>query len=198
MLAYSRVGSSLRLYGMNLDVHYALSEPLVNGWNRGFLRREATLAILFVWTHSLDPLETDSFFAADLRSIHGSWRPDRVLMSSIGFNNEDCRNLSLNEGITPAQRTGGLVETCDSDAFDHILAGGLPLPGRRARFELRHRPEPSTLEVRIDGRVVPQRDASRRLQWWYQPEYRTVRFDLQSVPPADAPLELRYRTACEP
>jgi hypothetical protein len=189
---------------MSLDLHYALSEPLITGWNRGFLRREATLGVVFYFTHDLEVIEADPFIAADLRSIYGSWRPDRVLMSSIGFTYENflpCPsvwNVSANEGTIPARRTGGLVEACDSDAFDRILAGGLPLPGRRARFELRHRPEPSTLEVRIDGRVVPQRDASRRLQWWYQPEYQTVRFDLQSVPPADAPLELRYRTACEP
>jgi hypothetical protein len=206
MLAYYRgpFGRHLRA-GMSLDLHYALSEPLITGWNRGFLRREATLGVVFYFTHDLEVIEADPFIAADLRSIYGSWRPDRVLMSSIGFTDEQSPclpsspwNVSANEGTIPAQRTGGLVETCEPDAFDHILAGGLPLPGRRARFELRHRPEPSTLEVRIDGRVVPQRDASRRLQWWYQPEYRTVRFDLQSVPPADAPLELRYRTACEP
>jgi hypothetical protein len=200
MLAYYRGSFGQIGYGMSLDLHYALSEPLITGWNRGFLRREATLGVVFYVTHALQLSEIDPFIAADLRSVYGSWRPDRALMSSIfdGPCPFDFDGPFL-EGTIATPRMGGLVETtCEPDAFDHILAGGLPLPGRRARFELRHRPEPSTLEVRIDGRVVPQRDASRRLQWWYQPEYQTVRFDLQNVPPADAPLELRYRTACEP
>lgn len=179
----------------------ALSRPLVDAaddartplpadGNAGFLRRDASLAVLFVSEEddrSGALVTTYRDFLNDLKgvggaTVHAIVDVDRTCAAASGV---AVRYQEL------VRATGGTARSiCQAD-FSGIfrdLAGRVYQP--RTAFRLSRTPDGTGLTVRVDGRDVP---AS---YYDYDPATREVRFDAGREPPAGADVEISYREAC--
>jgi hypothetical protein len=134
----------------------ALSEPLLSGRNRGFLRQQAWLYIIFVSDeddHSFGPVE---YHIRALEQIKGIGNDGMVKVAAIVGDvpqvPEACR---LSQGVRPGVRyaqvsagSGGpVLSICDDNFSANLDALGFSAAGLKKVFTLTRAPEPGTLAV---------------------------------------------------
>jgi len=210
MVAVGIDGSGIE---MGLEAAYAaLSDPLVNTANIGFLREEASLSLIFVSDeedHSpLAPHEYTSFFTElkgeEAYRDHGLMRASAVVgADKPQFDGQPSCQSANGEAsyggryIEVAGRSEGLVESiCEEDFSPMATELGLTISGLVVEFELSASPDENSLEVflyedesndSLVGLLEPDTDYS------YVRERNAVRFEDTQVPPPNYYISVEYK-----
>lgn len=181
----------------------ALSRPLVDGHNQGFLRKDALLSIVTVTDEpeqsTTQPLD---YYLSFLRSLKGFRNLDQVVVSSITGTPTGCSGpggSAAPDSRLPAlaRATGGYEGSiCTSDWNDLMADLAMPTVGFRHRFFLRHQPQEETLQVWVDDRRLDRRSASGVRQWWFDRSTNALEFPPLTVPEAGQKVRVEYTPRC--
>lgn len=171
------------------------------GHNRGFLRDEAALEIVFVSDEDDFSPGTLNFYVDFFKNIKGFRNEGRFRASAIvGANNGRAASCSSDNGsadagrryVEVADRTNGQVfSICDAD-FGHSLreignrAFGLPV-----QFFLTRPAVPESVEVTVNG-------SPRNRGWSYEASSNSVVFTPDSVPQPGDTIVVNYEAQCFP
>jgi hypothetical protein len=199
--------------------YMALTEPMISDVNDGFLRRDATLSIIFVsdendcsdrgafppsaggmacydQPESLVPVRD---FIYDFRALKED--ASKVVASAIVGPDiqENCEDTV--PGVryqAVAENTGGIQgNICDEDFTDIMDKMGLSVSGVRASFELSSLPVVDTLEVWV-GDAEEDEDAWDQVPedanngWTYDAETNYITFNGDAVPPRGSVITVYY------
>jgi hypothetical protein len=93
-------------------------------------------------------------------------------------------------GQEVAKATGGLIASiCSADFGPFVNQLAISLTGLRRIFQLSAPPKDGTLEVRVNGVLVPMDPVNG---WSYLPGARAIQFNGTSVPPPGADVRIFY------
>lgn len=177
----------------------ALSEPLLSGYNTGFLRDDAFLAIIFVSDENDGGSEADaplqdsvSTYVTFFQNLKGA---ENVNLSVIiGDVPNGCDNGSNNAKAgyryeEAANAVGGLIESICAEDFGPVLAElGEFIGGLVTAFPLTYTPIPDTVEVRLDGVIFPPGPTT----WEYKQPQNVVQFAPDAIPPECTEVKISY------
>ncbi|MCG3172095.1 MAG: hypothetical protein GMKNLPBB_00240 [Myxococcota bacterium] len=167
----------------------ALTPPLITGVNKGFLRPEAALFIIFVSDEddkSPGPIEHYYRFFEQLK---GPGNENIISISGIVIPFGGCpQGTQVGARFSDlAKRTGGLQgNLCASDFSKDLESLGFSAAGLKERFPLSDAPEPDTLRVEVDGKQVDPP------AWSYQADKNVVVFARNSIPKSNATVKISY------
>lgn len=189
---------------------YALKEPLASGYNDGFLRREATLAVLFVSDEN-DCSDGEALASSDgnacyskaesllpLRDVITDYltlkSPDvRVVLSAIVGQEvaNGCQDTWPGQRyIEASNQTGGVVgDICQGDYSAIMTDLGLNVAGLIRIFYLESQARAETIEVYVDDTLIPENPTTG---WQYDEDYWAIRFDGDYVPPRGSSITVSY------
>lgn len=182
----------------------ALTPPNTVGANTGFLREDASLAVIVVTDEDDGSLGPLGFYRRFLLGLKGPGREANVSFSAVAGpapdgcippGEEDVFGAEADFGeryIDLVQETGGLFESiCNADLAPFVEQLALRLTGLRRIFPLSAPPLVSSIRVLVDGRVVPQGASG----WTWDAAERAVVFEGSFVPPPGAMVEIQYDVA---
>ena len=182
----------------------ALSAPLAgpNGYNDGFLRKDALLVVVFLSN------EDDQSATLDYAAFLDSVRPPLPLTGErswlaqfMGVTDGDssCKTSAWSQTgysevgvkyMELANLSGGVSEAiCDADmkrALTNVKSRVLEV---MTEYRLDRSPNLATLQVYVNGARVPQ-DAANG--WTYYSSHNSVRFHGAAVPPVDSSIRISY------
>jgi hypothetical protein len=189
-----------------LEASYlALSDPLINTWNAGFIRQDAALAVIYVSDEIEQSPRAQSFYENFLRNIKGFANSTLFSASAVvGTTNPVCSGpggvADYAAGyINIANNTGGVVESICAANWGQTLANiGLNSFGLKRQFTLSSQPVPVTIAVSVDGTTVPSTTAGGQINWNYDMGTNSVVFSASAVPQANSTIEITYTVACLP
>ncbi|MBI4814680.1 MAG: choice-of-anchor D domain-containing protein [Deltaproteobacteria bacterium] len=179
--------------------YQALSSPLTTGWNAGFLRPDAYLALIFVSDEEDSSPSSVDFYANYFRSIKGFRNNNLFSASAIvadapgGCNGNDpgSRYIAL------ADMTGGIFESiCTADWARALQNLGLSVFGYKSRFFLTNQPVAGTVEVFVDGVQVADRAPSGQVRWTYDRASNSINFQPLAIPEPGTQIAIRYSAEC--
>ncbi len=191
----------------------ALTEPLASGANFGFLREEATLALIFVsdendcsddWSLEDQPASAcydQQDHLVPVRDYIDAFRALKphdvpVLVSAIVGPDVADRCADSWPGYryqAVADATGGVVgDICETDYGSLMEQMGLVVSGVLTVFNLTYVPVEETIEVVVDDELIPEDPVQG---WQYDAEYNTIRFDGKYVPPRGTTISVSYEIA---
>lgn len=181
--------------------YMALSSPLITGWNSGFLRQDAYLALIFISDEEDQSNNTVDFYVNYFLAIKGFRNTNLFSASAIvGDAPGGCGGFQADAGlryISVADRTGGIFESiCTSDWSSSLQNLGLSVFGYKSRFFLGNQPVSGTVEVEVDGVVVAATAASGQIRWAYDPATNSVNFTPFAIPEPGSQIIVRYRPEC--
>jgi hypothetical protein len=181
----------------------ALSEPVLGADHPGFLRADASLAIVYVSDEEDSSPETVEHYETFLRGLKSD--PSRISVAAIaGDVPGGCSGIG--GSAYPAARYVALVQAfggvfhsiCDFSDLSDVIGGlGGPGFGRRWRFELSRLPDPATIAVSFDGVAVPAIDPGGNELWRWVEAVNAIDFSAAAIPEAGANVLIRYYTRCE-
>ena len=193
----------------------AFSEPFVSTRNSGFLRANASLALVSVnengdWSgvemdqnsFGLEPWPVDMYFD-ELAGIKGANHLDMLTFNAVAFANDltctesSTRAVDNQRMVDMANLTGGeLAELCDPNWSNNFapLRDALFVP--RTRFQLSGEPQPDSVQVRVNGASLANVDQQGQLVWSYATDRNMVTFAASSAPPEGSTIDIDYALAC--
>lgn len=179
----------------------ALSSPLITGWNAGFLRPDAYLALIFISDEEDQSPNAVDFYVNSFLAIKGFRNTNLFSASAIvGDAPSGCGGFQADPGlryIEVANRTGGIFESiCTSDWASALQNLGLTVFGYKSRFFLGNQPVPGTVEVFVDGVQVDPTAPSGQIRWSYEAMGNSVNFAPLAIPEPGAQIVVRYRPEC--
>lgn len=164
----------------------ALSPELLNGWNYGFLREDADLAVIFVSD------EEDQSPGAQFPAYHQEYLRnlemrkgdlDRVVCSSIIDYTEPRGYIDM------ASETGGVIAEIGGDYADILLEVGLVSAGQLPNFDLSEAPEEvDAVVVTVNGEEIPPGEET----WFYDTEAQEVVFVDGALGEVEAVVVITY------
>ncbi len=173
----------------------ALSAPLINSSNAGFLREAAKLAVIYV-TDAEDnpPVRSVGVYRNFLLQLKGG-RQDLVSVSAI-VGDGSCTG---SEGIgnrymdLTGQFNGVIQPVCAPD-WNAILEGlSQTLFGGKSRFDLSRVPSEPTIVVTVDGVAIPRAGAGGVVNWTYDSVQNQVVF---TNPIMGQDVSITYQVGC--
>lgn len=183
----------------------ALTPPNTLGANIGFLRPEASLAVIVVTDEDDGSLGPVSFYRRLLQGIKGPGRDANVSFSAVAGpapdgcippGEEDIFGADADFGeryIDLVNDTGGLFESiCNANLAPFVEQLALRLTGLRRAFPLSAPPLVSSIRVLVNGRPIPQSAATG---WTWNAAERAIVFEGSFVPPPSATVEIEYDVA---
>jgi hypothetical protein len=183
--------------------YQALSAPLINGWNNGFLRPDAYLALIFVSDEPDFSIGTVDFYVNFFKAIKGFRNTNLFSASAIvGDAGQGCNGPGGNAGggdryISVAQQTGGIFESICTSSWSNALQNlGLNVFGYKSRFFLSNTPVAGTIEVLVDGVRVEQQAMSGQVRWGYDGATNAVNFAPLAIPEPGSEIIVRYVAEC--
>lgn len=178
----------------------ALSAPLATGWNAGFLRPDAHLAVVFVADEDDHSPWSVPFYVNYFRAIKGFRNPQLFSASAIVGDPVVGCGLQAEAGtryIQVAQETGGVFESICTENWSSALENlGRSVFGYKTRFLLSNQPEPTSIEVLVDGLVVERTAPSGQVRWTYDESAHGVDFAPLAIPEPGSEIVIRYRAEC--
>ena len=182
----------------------ALSAPLTDGANRGFLRPDGALAVVLVSDEDDGSFGEPEHFA---RFLQHTRRPGderlATLSAIVGLPPDGCvppgEEHIFGADADPAERTlravevtGGLAGSiCETD-FDPLLeALGQRVSVLTRIFPLSGLPQEDTITVRVDDAVVPAQGPDG-VAWEYRSDIRSVVFEEHTVPGSGSQVYVSY------
>lgn len=180
--------------------YLALQPDRLRGCNKGFLRTDASLSIIYVSDEpdsSPDPVDDYVKFFLSLKG----GRADLVRASSIvgpppsGCNVNGFRVKSAPDYWDIATKLKGVKDSICSNNWANTLSqiGALTF-GQQREFFLKSPAEESTIVVKVDGRVVAKGSSG----WSYDANNYSILFASSAVPDAGKQIEVTYRAKCLP
>ena len=171
------------------------------GHNRGFLREDAALEIIFVSDEDDHSQGTLNFYVDFFKNIKGFRNEARFHASAIvGANNGRAQACMGNGGdaapghryVEVADRTNGRVlSICDDNFGPNLRDLGNQAFGLQSEFFLSRPAVRQSVEVRVDGQ--PQNAG-----WFYDEESNSVVFEEGSVPQPMQTIQVDYEARCFP
>ena len=181
----------------------ALSPPLVVGHNAGFVRRDASLAVVFVSDGDDRSSQTQDFYFNFFLSIKGFRNPNLFSVSAItGPAASMCFGMQGNAGPAPryfemARRASGVwQEICNADWGQALLDIARNTFALRPRFILGAQPILSTIEVVVDGVLIPAVSPTGSVNWTYDFVSNSINFSAFATPEPGAELAISYTAEC--
>lgn len=181
----------------------ALTPPLSDLVNRGFLRDDAWLVIIFVADEDDRSSEAPELYGYELARLkEGTRNPELVLGAITGPSPSGCagpagtaeagsRYLAVTVGAG-----GPFAELCSGD-YQPVLGVADDVSfGLIRELHLSRPAAAASLEVRVAGELVPQRDAGGLLLWSYDPAAQAVRFAELATPEPGAEIIISYLAPC--
>lgn len=179
----------------------ALTAPLINTENQGFLRQEASLSVIVISDENDDSSITTSSFVSWFRSLKSDpnmLRFNGFVGLSLGSNSLGCSITSVGEKYIEAayQTQGFAIDLCISNYDMALQELSAAAAGLRIQFPLDK--EPSSLAsiiVEVDG--VP---VSQGLDGWtYDINTNSIVFHGESIPQPDSNVFFQYEPpiSCE-
>jgi hypothetical protein len=181
----------------------ALSAPLVNNENSGFLRPDAALATIIVTDEDDDtPNQNASNFSSWYMGLKSD--PSKVTFSAIcGDPGLGCLETTSwsNGGLISAAAgtqyldvvaaTGGSWQSICSESFEKTLEYlALSVAGMRDSWVLTETPSNiAEVVVEVDGQVVPYSGVEG---WTWQTNENAIQFHGDSIPDAGATINVSY------
>jgi hypothetical protein len=178
----------------------ALTPPLVDGYNSGFLPDDAALAVIVVSDEDDFSLGTNDQYFRFLQTIKGPGREVNVSLSAVvGPEPDGCvvpgeemifgaRARAGTRYLDLAERTNGLIESiCTADFSPFVEELATRLAGLRRFFPL-SAPPGSMIRVFVNGVEIPMSN------WVVRPERRGIEF-IGYVPPPGAEIRIEYDVA---
>jgi hypothetical protein len=180
----------------------ALSSPLITGWNSGFLRPSAYLALIFISDEEDQSPNAVDYYINFFLAIKG-FRNTQLFSASAIVGPEPGSGSGCGFGADPgtryietANRTGGVVESiCTADWARALENLGLSVFGYKSRFFLSNQPVVGTVEVYIDGMRLPPNNGAQ-VYWAYDAATNAVNFSPSSIPEPGSQIDIRYRAEC--
>jgi hypothetical protein len=181
--------------------YQALSSPIITGWNSGFLRPSAYLALIFVSDEEDQSNNAVDFYVNYFLAIKGFRNTALFSASSIvGDAPNGCGNFQADAGvryIDVADRTGGIFESiCTGDWGSSLQNLGLSVFGYKSRFFLSNQPVAGTVEVMVDGVPVAPTAPSGQIRWNYDAPTNSVNFSPLAIPEPGSEIVVTYRPEC--
>jgi len=181
-------------------VKAALSAPLINNENSGFLRSDAALSIIFV----SDENDYSSINTPDFLNFLSGVQPDASLLRINGFvgvsSNFDLTGCTVDapgeKYIDAIFATGGFsMDICTTDITGALSDIASSTAGLTVNFSLSQEPVTlSSITVTVDGNVVPQDLFDG---WTYVSDSRTIVFHGDGIPQMGSSIEVSYDVASE-
>jgi len=176
-------------------VTLALSEPRVSGANAGFLRDEAALDIIIVSDEDDHSSQSVSDFLAFLASVKpsGAFRVS-ALVGDVPYG---CAASSGAADPAPryleaAEETEGVTQSICAASYDQMMERlVMILAGLRDTFPLSRIADPDTIEVRVDGIIIRNREEDG---WQYLPALNAVRIVGTPFPEPGQEVVITYDT----
>jgi hypothetical protein len=188
---------------------YAIG-PIANlDLNDGFIRRDARLLMVFVSDEEdcsdagaltglegeacylqPDMLTPTAEFVEEFRSLKDS-AEDVQATAIVGVQGEACQNVYPSERYADVARlTGGRVNNiCEGDWSAMLTDLGLNATGVLRQFQTSRAAQPDTIEVQVDGVVVPQ---GQRNGWTYDTDTWFLTFAESAIPPRGSTITATY------
>ena len=186
---------------LGLEAAYrALTPPLITGWNSGFLRPSAYLALVFVSDEEDQSNNSIDFYVNAFLAIKG-FRATNLFSASaiVGDPNDSC-GPDADPGrryIDVADRTGGIVERiCTPNWADALRNLGLSVFGYKRRFFMSNQPAPGSVRLALDGVDVPTQGPNGQTNWFYDPMSNSVNFPPLRIPEPGTEIVVTYRAEC--
>jgi hypothetical protein len=193
--------------------YLALSPPRIDGFNDGFLRPDAYLAIVEIsdaddQTGVSLPASVD-FYINFFTSIKGFSNQNLMSVSAIvepPYTSPDQTGSSCpdHSGENPAprytyvaERTGGITESiCPGVDWSQTLQNlGLQVFGFKSRFLLSNVPA-GTITVTVDGVPVPMTGTHGQMNWSYDAATNSVNFSPLAIPEPGSQIVITYTAEC--
>jgi hypothetical protein len=180
--------------------HLALTQPLLGSVNAGFLRADASLAVVCISDALEQSLQPVKFYTDELINLKGAnllsynvigpFQGDTATCVTEGYP-DDGRLL---ETVT---NTGGVKEDiCTTDWAASLAAIGKAAAGFRTQFTLTSEAL-APISVTFDGVAVPEFDANGNTNWVIDNTAKTITFTQTSAPTAGQTLRVDYNVACQ-
>ncbi len=185
----------------------ALTAPLINGPNAGFIRQAAALAVVVVTDAPDQSANTVPFYFDSFLNIKGKSRANMFTFNAVaGFNPTPptgcVYDMGADDGRYAAmvsQTNGVKEEICTADWSKALEKLGKTAFGFRTTFFLNGIPDPARLNdivVKIDGVNVPKTDSRGALVWKYSTVANAIEFEPMFVPEPGQTLTITYYVAC--
>ena len=153
----------------------ALSAPLINNENAGFMRPDAALATIVISDEDNSSLMSASSFTSWYLSLKAA--PEMVTFNAI------CENIffACNKYATAADTTGGITGDIASSDYATVLESiSYTAAGMTVSFDLDHEPSDlSRMTVTVDGVSVAS-DVNNG--WTYDTVDQSITFHGTSIP----------------
>jgi len=171
------------------------------GYNRTFLREDASLEIVFVSDEEDQSRAELSFFIDFFKSIKGFrneslFHASAIVGPSGGCSSSNGEADAGNRYIEVARETGGEVGSiCDSDFASSLRNIGDRAFGLRVQFFLSRAADPATVsvyDIACDGSGRTPRGSG----WTFDVESNAIIFDDASAPSPGDCFEVEYDAAC--
>ncbi len=186
----------------------ALTAPLINNQNAGFLREDASLALICVTDASEQSGMPATQYLNQFWNIKGHNRKTNFTFNAIaGFNPNPPANCPYDAGADDgtyaylvAQTNGVRDEICTPDWSKTLEELGKTALGFRTNFFLTSMPDltKGAILVAIDGIPVPDVDERGATVWVYDSVGNSVNFEPMYVPEPGQTLTITYHVTCYP
>lgn len=185
-------------------VRLALSSPLIDEENSGFLRPDAHLQVLVISDRADHDSAPIGDYVAFLRSLQNPNR--RVEFSAVvptqaqpaagcTYGEPDAGASTRVEDLAAGLR-GAVLEICGESWFSQGSIGGWCA---RSRYYLSNRPTSSdSIRVEIDQEPVDPADAHGKVRWKYNATVNSIDFEPDALPGPGSPVTAVYEVECMP
>lgn len=186
-----------------LGGYLALASPRRTGVNAGFSRPDADLALIFVTDEREQSPGTVELWTDAFRQVVGTRNVNRLSVSSVAGDVPSGCDGPLGPAAPATrlasftERFGGTFHSICTQRWQEKMAElGATAFGMRDVFFLDNRAAPSSVEVRVDGQLVPAVTASGTMNWQLDYPAGAIRFTPFATPEAGADVDVTYRGVC--
>ncbi|MEN9796471.1 MAG: hypothetical protein RL653_167 [Pseudomonadota bacterium] len=188
----------------------ALTAPLVNADNAGFLRPDAKLALVCVTDAPDQSTQTAVFYYNAFLNIKGFKNANAFTFNAIaGFNPSPAASCAGYDtgpddgkyAYLVGQTNGVKDEICTPNWAGTLQQLGKTAFGFRTNFFLNATPNlagGNVIEVQIDGITIPATDNRGAAIWTYDSVANSVNFEPSYVPEPGQTMTITYHVACYP
>ncbi len=177
----------------------ALSNPLIFSDNAGFLRPDAVLSIIFISDEEDQSPQALDFYVNFFLSIKGFRNTNLFSASAIvGDDPGGCATASSGSRyVATANRTGGVFQSVCTSDWSHALEDlSTTAFGFKSRFFLTNQPVIATIEVYIDGVLLPAVSPGGTVNWTYDFGTNAINFSPFAVPEPGSMIRVEYTAEC--
>ncbi len=178
-------------------VEFALTSPLIDGPNAGFLRADAPLLVIFVSADDDESMQSPAAHLTFLQNLKAATMQP-VLVNTITPTSFACTldgNATGFEGvdyIDIATASGGVVSNmCGNDWDDAVTT--FPPPTARLTYPLADTPVSGAVTVEVDMIPVPSNGGAN---WTYDAVDNEVVFTESAAPATGASVAISYEPDC--